>query len=166
MRRANSGKDLHRLFELAIFVKGVDGVLETVGGLLLLFVPLHRLDSLVRWLLAHELSSEPHDWIAKATAHLVDSLSLDTKLFGSVYLIGTWSRFFLVYALWPGSGPFNCVVVHRTLRRYQLCRSPPHSIALLVFAMVDVPRLVHLARVPCPRSRRATCEVMHRGDLG
>jgi uncharacterized membrane protein len=53
--KTKSGKGLHRLFELSIFIKGVDGVLETVGGLLILFVPLHSLDTLVRWLLAHEL---------------------------------------------------------------------------------------------------------------
>jgi uncharacterized membrane protein len=54
--KTKSGKGLHWLFELSIFIKGVDGVLETVGGLLILFVPLHSLDTLVRWLLAHEFS--------------------------------------------------------------------------------------------------------------
>src|SRR5207253_2066751 len=53
MTKSNSR--LHWLFELAIFVKGVDGVLETLGGLLILFVPLRSLDTVVRWLLAHEL---------------------------------------------------------------------------------------------------------------
>ena len=142
MRRANSGKGLHRFFELAIFVKGIDGVLETVGGLVLLFVPLHRLDSLVRWLLAHELSSEPHDWIAKATAHLLDSLSLDTKLFASVYLIGHGLvKIFLVYALWreklwafPIALWFIALFVVYQLYRY----THTHSIALLIFALVDV----------------------------
>ena len=41
MIKTKSGKGLHWLFELSIFIKGVDGVLETVGGLLILFVPLH-----------------------------------------------------------------------------------------------------------------------------
>ena len=44
MTKTKSDKGLHRLFELSIFIKGVDGVLETVGGLLILFVPLHSLD--------------------------------------------------------------------------------------------------------------------------
>ena len=42
MKQAKSGKGLHRLFELAILIKGVDGVLETVGGLLILFCALWR----------------------------------------------------------------------------------------------------------------------------
>jgi uncharacterized membrane protein len=142
MKQSNRGKGMHRLFEAAIFVKGVDGVLETVGGLVLLFVPLHRLDSLVRWLLAHELSSEPHDWLAKATAHLLDSLSLDTKLFASAYLIGHGLvKIFLVYALWreklwafPIALWFLSLFVVYQLYRY----THTHSIALLIFALIDV----------------------------
>ena len=142
MKQSNRRKGMHRLFEAAIFIKGVDGVLETVGGLVLLFVPLHRLDSLVRWLLAHELSSEPHDWLAKATAHLLDSLSLDTKLFASAYLIGHGLvKIFLVYALWrekiwafPVALWFLALFVVYQLYRY----THTHSIALLIFALIDV----------------------------
>ena len=142
MKQSNRRKGMHRLFETAIFVKGVDGVLETVGGLLLLSIPLHKLDSLVRWLLAHELSSEPHDWLAKATAHLLDSLSLDTKLFASVYLIGHGLiKICLVYVLWreklwafPVALWFLALFVVYQLYRY----THTHSIALLIFAFIDV----------------------------
>src|SRR5438309_10584567 len=77
VKQTKSGRRLHWLFELAIFVKGVDGALETIGGLLILFVPLHSLDTVVRWLVAHELS-ESHDWLANAGDDLLDSLSLYT----------------------------------------------------------------------------------------
>ena len=46
MSDAHDRTDRHRLFELANFVKGVDGLLETVGRLLILFVPPHSLDAL------------------------------------------------------------------------------------------------------------------------
>jgi uncharacterized membrane protein len=141
MKQAKSGKGLHRLFELAIFVKGVDGVLETVGGLLILFVPLHSLDTLVRWLLARELS-ESHDWLADAAEHLLDSLSLNTKLFASIYLIGHGLvKIFLVYALWreklwafPVALWFIALFVVYQLYRF----THTHSIALLIFALLDV----------------------------
>src|SRR5436190_9760653 len=101
MKQSNSRKGIHGLFDAAIFVKGVDGALEIVGGIVLLFVPLHRLDTVLRWLLAHELSTERHDWLAKATAHLLDILSVNSKLFASVYLVGHGAvKIFLVYALW------------------------------------------------------------------
>ena len=141
MKKAKSGKGLHRLFELAIFFKGVDGVLETIGGLLILFVPLHSLDTLVRWLLAHELS-EPHDWVARAAEHLLNSLSLSTKLFASTYLVGHGLvKIFLVYALWreklwafPVALWFIALFVVYQIYRF----THTHSTALLIFALLDV----------------------------
>lgn len=142
MKRTKSGKGSHRLFELAIFIKGADGVLETIGGLLLLFVPLHSLDTSVRWLLAHELSTESRDWLAKAAEHLLDSLSLDTKLFASIYLVAHGAvKIFLVYALWreklwafPLALWFIALFVVYELYRF----THTHSIALLIFAALDV----------------------------
>jgi uncharacterized membrane protein len=142
MKPTKSGKGLHRLFELAIFVKGVDGVLETIGGLLILFVPLHSLDTLVRWLVAHELSTKSRDWLADAAEHLLASLSLDTKLFASVYLVGHGLiKIFLVYALWreklwafPVALWFIALFVVYQLYRF----AHTHSIALLIFALLDV----------------------------
>jgi uncharacterized membrane protein len=141
MKQAKSGRGLHRLFELSIFVKGVDGVLETIGGLLILFVPLHSLDTLVRWLLVHELS-ESHDWVARAAEHLLVSLSLDTKLFASIYLVGHGLvKIFLVFALWreklwafPVALWFIALFVVYQIYRF----THTHSIALLVFALLDV----------------------------
>ena len=38
---------VHRLFAASILIKGVDGVLETIGGILLMFVSSKTLNSLV-----------------------------------------------------------------------------------------------------------------------
>lgn len=141
MMQTKNGKGMHRLFELAILVKGVDGILETLGGLLILFVPLHSLDTWVRWLVAHELT-ESHDWLAEAARHLLDSLSLDTKLFASIYLVGHGlAKIFLVYALWqeklwafPLALWFIALFVAYQLYRY----THTHSIVLLIFALLDV----------------------------
>jgi uncharacterized membrane protein len=142
MTAPKSRKGAHWLFELAIFIKGVDGVLETLGGLLILFVPLHSLDTLVRGLLTHELSTESHDWLTHATEHLLNSLSLSTKLFASIYLIGHGLvKVFLVYALWreklwafPVALWFIAMFVAYQMYRY----THTHSIALLIFALLDV----------------------------
>jgi uncharacterized membrane protein len=141
MKQTQSSKGLHRLFELAIFVKGVDGALETIGGLLILFVPLRSLDTVVRWLMTHELN-ESHDRLANAAEHLLDSLSLDTKLFASMYLVGHGLvKIFLVYALWreklwafPAALWFIALFVVYQLYRY----THTHSTALLIFALLDM----------------------------
>src|ERR1700693_6364714 len=141
MKQTQSGKGLHRLFEPALFVKGAHGALETLGVLLILFVPLRSLDTVVRWLVAHELS-ESHDRLADAAEDLLDSLSLDTKLFASIYLVGHGLvKIFLVYALWreklwafPAALWFIALFVAYQLYRF----THTHSIALLIFALLDV----------------------------
>ncbi len=116
-------------------------MLETVGGLVLLFVPLHSLDTLLQLLLAHELSTD-HDWLALAASRLLESLSLSSKIFASVYLVSHGVvKVFLVYALWreklwafPVALWFIATFVAYQLYRY----THTHSIALLIFAFVDV----------------------------
>ena len=46
MRDRNEKGGLHRLFQAAVLIKGIDGVLETIGGVLLVLVSpdtVHRL---------------------------------------------------------------------------------------------------------------------------
>jgi uncharacterized membrane protein len=78
---------LYRLFMFGMWVKGIDGVLETVGGVLLLFVSPTRLDQLVIGLTQHELVEDPRDVIATALRHATAQLSANTALFASLYLI-------------------------------------------------------------------------------
>ena len=54
---------LHRLFQVAVAIKGLDGVLEFIGGVLLLFVSPTALHRLVVVLTQHELAEEPDDWL-------------------------------------------------------------------------------------------------------
>ena len=55
---------LDRTFQVSIILKGFDGVLEVVGGLLLLLVSPSSIGRLVAALTHHELSEDPHDFIA------------------------------------------------------------------------------------------------------
>ncbi len=51
------------VFEIALILKGLDGVLETIGGVLLLAVPAETLNN---WLVSatqHELSEDPNDFV-------------------------------------------------------------------------------------------------------
>ena len=79
---------LHRLFQVAVLIKGIDGVLETIGGVLLVLVSPDALHRLVILITQHELAEEPDDWLAMALRHLAESFSVETKHFASGYLIG------------------------------------------------------------------------------
>ena len=77
----------HTFFLLSVWSKGVAGLLETIGGLLLLLIPHTRLNALVVFLTAPELAEDPTDRVATLLQRAVHELGADTKLFASGYLI-------------------------------------------------------------------------------
>ena len=82
-----SGDLLDRAFAVGIILKGLDGVLEVVGGLLLLVVSPTTIDQLTRSLTQHELSEDPHDFLATHVLHAAGSLTGSSLKFGAVYLL-------------------------------------------------------------------------------
>jgi len=78
---------LDKTFKIGLVLKGLDGVLEVIGGILLLFLSPQTIQHLVRVLTAHELSEDPHDLIARYLLHTTAHLSHGTTLFGAIYLL-------------------------------------------------------------------------------
>lgn len=78
---------LHEFFYVSVIVKGVDGVLEIVGGLLLLWTSPAQLWPIARRLTQHELAEDPRDLVANYLLQRIQHLSPGTELFGSVYLL-------------------------------------------------------------------------------
>lgn len=77
---------LDKLFEGGIIIKGVGGVLEFLGGLLLIFVSPTSLHNFIVFITGKELFEDPHDVVANSllgwTAHLTDG----AQIFLIVYL--------------------------------------------------------------------------------
>jgi len=134
-------KRLHRLFEVAILIKGIDGLLETVAGFLLVFVPLHSLNDIVAFVIDKELSTDPADWIVDLLSHVSVAISTDAKRLASLYLISHGLvKLLLVFALWrewraafPVALAFMALFVVFQVHRY----THTHSVWLLVFASID-----------------------------
>ena len=78
---------LDRTFRVSVILKGLDGALEIIGGLLLLLVSPATIQSIVRSLTQHELSEDPHDLIASHLLRSTRDLSHATALFAAVYLL-------------------------------------------------------------------------------
>jgi len=78
---------IHRAFEVGVGLKGLDGVLEIIGGLLLLAISPTHLTTLVRQLTQHELSEDPHDLVAGYLLTLSKGLTAREQLFGAAYLL-------------------------------------------------------------------------------
>ena len=98
----DSGNDLiHKSFEVAILLKGIDGVLEIIGGLLLLFLSPIRLNDLIILLTQHELSVDPKDLIANYMVHFASSFTTSTQYFAVYYLaLHGIVKIVLVLLLW------------------------------------------------------------------
>ena len=92
---------LHRLFVAGIALKGIDGILESVGGLLFLLLSRSTLNHIVVLLTQQELVEDPDDLVANALRHAFGHLSAGRKLFGATYLLGHGAiKLFLVLSLW------------------------------------------------------------------
>jgi len=76
-----------RAFRISLWLKGADGALELLGGLLLLIVPPDALGSLVSSLTRHELSEDRHDVIANYLLQQTHNLSKSATIFGALYLL-------------------------------------------------------------------------------
>ena len=87
MRLLTRGDLLDRAFVVGIVLKGLDGVLEVVGGLLLLAVSPATIDQLARALTQHELSEDPHDFLATHVLHYTGALTVSSVRFAAAYLL-------------------------------------------------------------------------------
>ena len=132
---------LHRVFTLGIWLKGLDGVLEMIGGVLLLMTSPSTLNRLVVALTQHELGEDPHDWLATTLRQTAAQLSLSTQLFGSLYLfVHGLLKLLIVAGLWRGyrwAYPL-AIVALLLLIAYQCFRLSSHfSAGLLALTLFD-----------------------------
>jgi len=77
----------HGLFLLSVWSKGIAGLVETFGGIVLFCIPQARLNAFVIFLTAPELAEDPTDRVATLLQRVVHELATDTKPFVSGYLI-------------------------------------------------------------------------------
>lgn len=85
---ANETKDIvHVSFEIGLLLKGIQGLAEIVGGLLMFFLTPDRLHSLIRFLTGHELLEDPRDLVANFLLNLSSGFSISTQHFAEFYLI-------------------------------------------------------------------------------
>ena len=78
---------LDRVFEVGILAKGLNGLGEIVGGVLLLLVTPAALMGWVRRLTAGELSEDPRDLVATYLLHTAGGLDSGNLVFGALYLL-------------------------------------------------------------------------------
>ena len=78
---------LDRTFEIGMILKGLDGVLELIGGALLLAVSPATINRIIVGLTQHELSEDPHDVIATDLLRISHGLTGSAVGFAAAYLV-------------------------------------------------------------------------------
>src|SRR5213596_1008206 len=91
---------LHIAFEIGVILKGLNGLLELICGLLLLVFPPSTIQRFVVGLTHNELSKDPNDFIATHLRATAEHLSVSAQLFAALFLLlhGV-IKVLLVYAL-------------------------------------------------------------------
>jgi len=77
----------HLLFFAGVVVKGIDGVLETVAGLALVFVNTSEIQRMVAFLTHDELIEDPDDFFANLFVRMARRLTGHTLHFAAIYLL-------------------------------------------------------------------------------
>ncbi len=91
----------HVSFEMGILLKGVDGVLEVAGGILLSFLTPQKIGHVASLLTQHELSRDPNDFIAGHLALAAQGFSASARTFAVLFLLSHGLvKVGLVGALW------------------------------------------------------------------
>lgn len=124
--RFRQGDLLDRAFLVGIILKGLDGLLEVAGGLLLLLISPATIADVARAVTQHELSEDPHDFLATHLLHATGTLTGSALTFGAVYLLS--------------HGLVKIVLVAALLRN-QLWAYPTLIVFLIVFIVYQLYRM-------------------------
>ena len=111
---------------VSIILKGLDGLLELIGGLLLIAVGPTTINRVIADLTRHELSEDPHDFVATRLMHFGNGLTGSAVHFAAAYL--------LVHGLVK-------VVLVVALLRNQLWAYPWLIITLIIFIVYQLYRI-------------------------
>ncbi len=148
----------HEIFRTGITIKGIDGVLELIGGVLLWLVKPETLSGAVRFLFQHELSRDPNDFLATHVLHATQKLEGENKMFAVLFLVSHGLiKIIIVTALWMDqlwAYPLG-LVVFSAFGVYQTYRwAHTNSFFLALLTIFDV-LIVYLTWVEYRAQRKA-----------
>jgi uncharacterized membrane protein len=91
---------IHVAFEVGVVLKGLNGLVELIGGILLLVFPPTAIQDFIIRLTHKELTEDPTDFIATHLRTAAQQLSVHAKTFAAIYLLSHGViKAVLVYAL-------------------------------------------------------------------
>jgi uncharacterized membrane protein len=133
---------LHESFQAGITLKGIDGMLEAIGGIVLWSIKPADLNRIALKFLETDLPFDRHEFITTHLYRATEHLAYGGKHFASLYLLAHGlTKALLVIALWFDAlwaypltmvvfGLFSVFQIHRFLHT--------HSVVLLLLTVFDM----------------------------
>lgn len=87
MQISSGDRLLDRTFFVSLILKGLDGVLELLGGAALLVLTPHQIQLAVAAVTRGELLEDPNDLVANLLVRYAGQLNVSLTLFGAWYLL-------------------------------------------------------------------------------
>ena len=146
-----------KVFEVGILLKGINGLLETLGGLFLLLISPDTVNSFINWLTHSELKSDPHDFISNHLVHWSGDLSKGTLVFLGLYLLAHGiAKLVLVIEilrerLWAYIGLIVLTIFFIIYQTYEIIFT--HSIGMILLTVFDI-IIVYLTTVEYGRQKK------------
>jgi uncharacterized membrane protein len=142
IKRTHWNWALHQTFEVGLALKALNGLIETLGGILIWFVTPAHGESLIQTFCNHDPTYDCNDFIARHFITMTRDLTSGSKLFACVFLLSHGiTKLVLVIALWVGrlwAYPLM-IVVFGGFSIYQIFRfTQTHSLGLLLITILDI----------------------------
>ena len=136
------GSLLDQSFHAGIAIKGFDGLVECIGGVLIWFIKPSAMNEFFRFVVLHDLPGKYDEKIIEHLFHWTQSLANGGRVFASVYLITHGlSKALLVAGLWMNklwAYPLT-MIVFGLFCVYQIHRyMHTHSIFLVLLTIFDL----------------------------
>lgn len=130
------------LFRASVLLKGLDALLEIVGGVAAWMVSPSLIVRVVGFLTQDEIREDPHDLVANCLRHAASRFTLGSKYFLAVYLLGHGIvKLFVVLALLKNKlwGYPAALIVFGGFVVYQIYRfTLTGGIGLIALSIVDL----------------------------
>src|SRR5438132_1646685 len=134
-------RSIHAVFDVSVAIKGLDGLLEVLGSILLFIISPQKIGQVIVSLTQHELSHDPHDLIANHLSSFAQNFSAHTQIFAALYLLSHGLvKIFLVWGLlknklwaYPASIAFLLGYIIYQIYRY----NSNHAVSLILLSIFD-----------------------------
>jgi uncharacterized membrane protein len=133
---------LHRIFEFGIFIKGFNGVWETISGFFILFLSKATLDNLFYWLAGKELLEDPNDLFIGFLSRFLENLSHNTQIFIAVYILihGLLNLFLAIQLyrdkIWAYLATISIMIIFIFYQVHRIILH--HSVTLTIITIFDI----------------------------